>query len=808
MAEYGTDDDRIREFFTAVVPTEKQKIKLESLGAVGKKKLRQIQKDVKLKTKFTDMIRAWQQEHITFSLANHNKYSAVDMAWDSQPINVHILPLIQYAQGRLNLELLGKTCDESPTLEKYVKRGDNGKVISADLPKFTEININLIRSVITRRAAPQSIKYSGLSPHFDYDPRDKTQVGKIRGDLTSQRMDIMADQFGYNHFETQMIRDMFLYAHSVAFPRAYWEREIQLEKQSIKPEFDDKGKIKTKVRVVKEGVAWVNPHPTRVFYDNAYPLSSLNQDIGCDYIGFWDIMRWGDIWSNGAFFNKKHVSYTSGMVDWFSNYASYFNTYFKDVVSPPSLEQVEGGKNIGNNPAANDRKNNVGLYMVGSMENISTIFTNLYVKVRPVNWGWGTYPHPVWVHLKVAGDATVVYAKILPSSPAAVFSYNESDSRLYNISMAHELMPFQDQLTNLFSQMLETAKQDLFSVAVLNTDVFPDTEQGRAVRDEFKKLMKNKAAYASTQMLEISFQKMAQLGIKPEQAFTVVRSAPDTALDAIFKCIAQTIEMANNIMVISQTEQGQTPGREISAHQSVALSATTNTVYDFISDAIDEGRAAMKRICFESLIACGSDDVELSAENRWPDEVLKKAGFDPKDPEDGVEMTGYRRVTGNKVSLVHDYLFTARDGGNRQAGPQAAQTLVQLLQAIGSLEGDMQNAVLSAMGKEKVFEMINTIFRMTDAGVDLNLELKPGESNELTMSNDKQMQQAIQKMAAQIQTEVQATTAMHQALQVIAQALQTTNPQIAQQIAALLQQPQSQNGAPVNGIPMRQPAQQ
>jgi hypothetical protein len=807
LQEAGTTNERLREFFIAQIPTENQKSKLESLGSAGRKKLRQIQKDVKNKQRFTDMIRAWQQEHIIYSLENHNKYSAVDMAWDSLPINMHILPLMQYAQGRLDMSALTRACDEMPHLDRFVKRNDNNEVVGVDLPRFTEININLLRSVITRRVAPQAIKYGGLTPHFDYEPRDKTQVGKLRGDLTSQRMDIMADQYDYNHFETQCFRDMFMYAHSVAFPRSYWEREIQLEKETIAPEFDDKGKLKKRVRIVKEGLSWVNPHPTRVFYDNNYPLSSLNKDIGCEYVGFWDVMRWGDIWSNAAYFNKKSVSYTSGMVDWFSNYASYFNQYFKDVVKPPALSQVQEGKRIGNNPAANDRKNNVGLYMVGSMDNISTIFTNLYVKVRPVNWGWGTYPHPLWVHVKVAGDATVVYAAIMPSSPAAVFSHNESDQRLYNISMAHELMPFQDQLTNLFSQLLEVTKQDLFSVAILNTDVFPDTQEGRAVRADFEKLMKNRSTYASTQMLEVSFQRLKQLGIEPEKAFYVVRSAPNTAITSVFECIARVIEMANNIMIISQTEQGQTPGREISAHQSVAISATTNTVYDFISSSIDEGRSAMKRICFESLIACGSDEVELSAENRWPDNVLQKAGFDPKDPEDGVEMTGYKRVTGNKASLNYDYLFTSRDGGNRQAGPQAAQVLVQFVQAMGSLQPDMQSATLAAMGKDKWFEIINTICRMLDAGIDLNLERKPGESNELTVSGDQQLMKSIQNMASQLQEEVQATTNMHKALQVVAELLATTNPNVAQQITQLLQNPQ-QNGAPppiANGAPQLPP---
>jgi hypothetical protein len=798
----GTDDARLREFFTAVNPSEKQRIKLEALGSEGKKKIKQIEKDVKGREKFTVMIRAWLQEHITFSLANHSKFSAVDMAWDSLPINSQILPLIQYAQGRMDMARLNSIKDTLGSAEKFCRKDGDGNIISVDLPKFTEININLIRSVITRRVAPQAIKYGNLWPHYKYEARDQTQVGKLRADMTSQRMDIMADQYGYSHHETQCIRDMFLFAHCVTFPRAYWEREVQLERATAAVEFDDDKKIKKRVRIAKEGLSWVNPHPTRVFYDNAYPLSSLNNDSGCEYVGFWDVMRWGDIWSNAAYFNKKSVSYTSGMVDWFSNYASYFSQYFKTVVSPPALQQPgaagdgEVGEVNGNNPAANDRKNNVGLYMVGNMDNISTIFTNIYVKVRPVNWGWGTYPHPVWVHLKVAGDATVVYAKIMPSSPAAVFSFNESDGRLNNISMAHELMPFQDQLTNLFSQLLEIAKQDLFSVAILNTDVFPDNAEGKRVKAEFENLMKNKSTYASTQLLEVSFQKLNQLGIKPAEAFVVIRSAPNTAITAIFEAIAKTVEMANTIMVISQQEQGQAASHEQSAHESVAVTQTTNAVYDFIGEAIDEGRAAMKRICFESLIACGSDDVELSVENRYPNDILTKAGFEPKDPADGMAMTGYHRVTGNKQSLNHDYIFTTRDGGNRVGGAEGARTLVQLVQAIGSLQPEMQNAVLSAMGKTKVYELFNSIFRMTDAGVDLNLEMKPGEKDELTLSQDAQFMEAVKKLASQVQHEAQTGQTQAQAIMAIAQFIGQSNPQMALQIQQMIQQQPQPPGAP------------
>ena len=752
-------------------------------------------RDIKMRDKFQKMISGWLQEHIVFSLGNHSKYSAVDMAWDSLPINHAIVPLMQYAQGRMDLARVEKVMGDVPNSDRYLRRDKDGKVIGVELPKFHEVNINLIRSVLTRRLAAQAVKYDELWPYFKYEARDQTQVGKLRADAVSQRIDIMADQYQYRHFNTQVMRDMFMYGHSVAFPRTAWEREVQLVRSTSELPGANGG-IKAEAKIMKEGLSWVTPHPSRLFYDNAYPLSSLNEDNGCEYVGFWDVCRWGDIANNGAYFNRRNVSYTSGMVDWFSTYWAYFNQYFT-TIRPPSLPQAAGD----NVTMMNDRKNQVGLF-TGQMEQVSTIFTHLWVKVRPSNWGWGKYPHLVWVHLKVAGDATVVYARICPSSPAAVFSYNENDSRLMNISLAHEVMPFQDQLTNLFSQLLETVKQDLFSVCVLNTDVFPDTGEGRAARDEFEALMRNKALYSSTQMLEVSFSKLTQLGIKPSEAFIVVRSTPNEHITQIFEAISRVIAMANQLQVMSPQEQGQQASHEMSAHESQNIAQSTDTVYDFIGTAVDEGRAAMKRICYESLIACGTDEVELTVQNRYPNDIIQKAGFSIKDPTQVANgMTGYVSVMGSKHDLVHDYCFTSRDGANRPGGAQGAQTLVQLVQAIGGLQPEIQNAILEAMGKSKVFELFNSIFRMTDAGVDLNLELKAGESDQLTLSSDQQVLQGIQQLGQKLAQEVQQTTTMHQAIQIIMQFIGQTNPQVAAMVAQTLQS----GAAPgANGLPAQQ----
>lgn len=739
LEQFETTNERLREVLSAEMPSEARKATmLKKLGqSEFDKEMRRIKRDIANREKFEKQIQGMTEEHILCSLKNHHRYSAIDIAWDSCPINKRILPLMLYAQGRIDTAQAEKSLQALPDGQTYVKKGATGTYI--DLPKFTEVNVNLIRSVVTRRVAAQAVKYDKLWPHFKYESRDQTQVGKLRADMTSQRMDIMADQYGYRHTNTQSTRDMLLYTKSIAFPRASWERDVQIEINPSVQEVPGE-KLPVRTRVVREGIAWVNPHPSRVFYDNNYPITTLNTDTGCEYVGFWDVARWGDIAADAQYFNRKSVSFSADSASWFASYAGYFSQYYKEVVSPIPPQA--------DSSVANDAKANVGIYNA-SLEHTSVFFTHLWRKIIPQEWGIGKYPHPVWVHLKVAGDNTVIYADICPSSPAAVFEHNANDNRQSNISLAEELMPYQDQLTNLFSTFLEIVKADLFSVGVLNTDVFPDTPEGRAVRDDFKKIMAGEKFYTQTQVLEISFEKLRQLNINPGDVFKVVRSHPNTALNNVLEAITTTIAMAERNQVMSQHEQGQVAPHEISATESVQLAGSTETIFSFISNSIDEGRAAMKRICYESMIAKGSDDVTLYVTSRYPKSVIEKAGFVIKE-DDGEMVNGWLSVMGKKMSLVHDYIFTSRDGGDRASNSAAANTLVQLLTPFVTSNPAAQSAILSAMGKEKLFELMNEIFRLADAGVSLRLETKPGEDDEIMPDESQQVISLIQNLANQL----------------------------------------------------------
>lgn len=767
LDDVGTTNARLKEIFTAEMPEKTDDWSDDQKDAK--------ERDIKTRKWFETLIGDRVLEHVQFSLNNHQIYSAVDLAMDSTPINKATYPLMMYAQGKLDM---GKCASSllAAGQGKYINRNDKGDPIDVQLAKWHEANINLVRSIITRRLAAQSNKYSNLYPHFKYEARGTSPVEKLRADLMSQLGDIIADDYDYKHHEVQVMRDMFMYAHSVDFVRSAWEKDQHwrcipkdhsLVVEGEKPEFE--------TVITKEGVAFVNPHPSRVFADNNYPLPSINTDTGCEYIGFWDVTRIGDVRDNMKFWNKNKLMFSSQVVDLFTQFGSFFTQYYC-MVTPP-----KGNCFPTDLSGMNDRKNNVGLY-AGEERDAACFLTNYYMKLIPKDHGMGDYPYPVWVRFIQAGDNTIVYAEFLPSTPAAVGSYNENDGRQVNISMAHELMGFQDQLTNLFNHLLLCIQADHIKVLIVDIDsASPDQIKA------FRQQVKGESNYTGTTVLEVSRSKMNDLGIKPEEIIQLVE-VRSVAIDIIFKAIAQLLNMVERLMALSPQEQGQPAPREISATESNLLAGTTESVYGFVSDALDEMRAAKKRILYESYMAHGNPDIELPVVNRYPRHVIEAAGFTiTGNSGDELNKQGNARytVTGTKNLLEHDYIFTSRDGAERPSNTQSANTLVQLLNIL------QMPQILAQLGKERFFDIINEIFRQSGV-LDLKLELEPGEDDSLGTD------QVAEQQKQQGDVLKQLTDVVHKNTEDIAGMQQVIAP--AQQ----QMQPQQQPAAPV--MPQIMPA--
>lgn len=771
----GSTQERLKEIFTAMPASPDERL------AMTPEQQDRRDKNVEARQLFQKDIYQRFSQQLSYSLQNYQIYAAVDVAWDAAPINKATYPLLLYAQGKMDVNTCAAAVDGLPEAGKYTMKDDKGNITGINLPKFFEVNFNLVRSVLTRRLAAQANKYQSLYPYFKYEARSTSQVGKLRADALSQLMDIMVDQFGTRHHDVQVMRDSMLYAHCVDFVRAKWEEEKALVMDTeIDPALKVDGQNYFKEVIVKEGVDFVNPHPTRIGWDNAYPLSSINTDTGCEFILFWEIVRYGDVRKNPAYWNRDRITYSSTMASLFTSYAQYFKQYYC-TLTPPCAPQ---GTGLG---AANDRENNVGLY-AQSMDDTAMVRAEYFRKIRPKDHGIGDYPHPVWMREVVAGDSTVIYAEFLPSTPAAYCGINENDNRQINISIAMELLPYQDQMSQLLSLLLLTIQSSNIRVILVDVDS-ATTEQILTFRQQAQ--AENR--YNVCQVFEYSGIKMRDRGIDPKQIIQMVETAPSQAITVIFTAMAELVKLAERLMALSPQELGQPAPSGISATEVNQIGATTETMYGFISDAIDEFRAAKKRICYESYVQCGNQNVRVPVVNRYTKKTIAKAGFEVLDEDAETEINpdipAYHTIIGTKKQLVYEYIFTSRDGALRAINTQSANVLTQLMAVL-------QNPVImQAIGKEKLFNIVNEIFRLSGAGVDLNLELQEGESDAIGQDKQQQMEQILQQLTEHV---VQNSQQIDALMQQSAQADQKFQAVIksVQELTQLVQQGHAEPTAP------------
>lgn len=689
-------------------------------------------KDYECRKKLEERLQARIQAGIEVSLANAHYYSSADLAWDSAPIVKENIPLMLYAQKKIQVNRCASELEKLSCANEFIRRSETGEIIEVDLPRLYQVSVNLVRHYLTRRIAAQSTKYTNLFPNLKYESRSTSPESKLRAEVLSQRVEMMVDQYNYRHLQTQVIRDLFLYGHCFLFPASAWDREVQWVKKQVAMEFATNTDFEVEAKVVREGLAFIRTHPSRVFWDLAEAPCTLNTDTGCSYVGFWDVRRYRDLMGNTAYFNREKIKIGSGGRYFYDKHQLYFDSTFSATqIKFSSLDTLRAS-----DPSAdNDTKNLYPFYMTHEAD--ETMFvTEYYERLIPNEHGLGDYPFPVWVRFVVASDATIIYGEFLPSIPAVYFGYNENDSRMVNISPAHELMSFQDQLSNLLSQLLLTAKANAWQIVTVDTDAVEPQ-----ILEALRKTMEGKDYYTHPRLLEYSGNKIRALGVNSNNPMSVVEKRSSEDITKYFQAIAQLLNLVERMMVLSPQELGQASPREITATESSEMSASTNTIYTFISDAIDEGRAAMKKMIYEALVTKATADIKVPVLDSYSPSTIESAGFTDATPAGSPRQ----EIIGTRELLVHDYVFSSRDGSERPANSLMAQTLTQLLGQLFQVP-----ELIQAMGKKRLYEVINEIFRMSGTGVNLRLELREGEEDTFGPSPD-EIQSTIQELVKAIQ---------------------------------------------------------
>lgn len=709
LAKYGCTKERLRKIFTA--PSAGQFPDQGDAPGMTENPTKKYT-DGEIRGRFEARIRSRLLDGITNNFKSSRPFQAVDIAWDAPPIQQQTLPLMLYAMGKIDVQglcdCLVRDCGAATATKFFTKNPESGK-IELNIPRLSEINIDLMRSYITRRLAAMDGLWANLWPLWRYDPRGADPAAQLRADVLTQRVDIIADSYNYRHFGSQCRRDMLLYGRSVAFAQTAWDRAVswQFKRTNTGEDGEEVESV-----VEREGVRFVNPHPSRVFSDLSAPLPNLNTDTGPKWVGYWDITRYGNLKdSSDDYFNLDRIFISSAWFALANQYADFLQYYFDPCVllwpDPTSFSQG----------LSNDRSAHVGLY-TAIWKDRGVLITQYYEKINPKQEGIGDYDGDVWLRLVVAGDYTVIHAEFMPSIPAAVGAINWNDSRLANQSMGMALLGFQDQASNIMSHMLQQIRQSLVMLMLIDKDSLEEP-----IRKKLMENAGNKEWWIDPQILVYSATKLREMNIQnPKEAFQIIQTQMSNVISNGLAALGQLLNLADRLLVLSPNELGQPNPREVSSREVQEISTSVQSVYSFINQGPREQTAAMKKLVFEALMCCGTDRISVPVEGRYTLEVIRAAGFEvgPQYAKkvDLQVLPSKAPILGSLRNLDYEYYFDSRDGSERVLNTQGAQVIMQTLQMALQTPG-----VAQAMGAENIFDAINLIIRMS--GAPWNFQISP-----------------------------------------------------------------------------------
>ena len=695
------------------------------------------------RTKWEKRIESRIMEGRLWNFQNYRWHYAADLAWDG-PVFADQIPLTLFAQGRIDVKDCAKKLEDTLGKDKakeYIEYDRNKGVtpVGINATRLGDKVINMVRPYITRRKAALSNKFNDLYPWLNFEPRSRTMAGKIRAEVTTQRIEQVVDARGMRHDFTQWIHKMLLHSGQWVFVNDPWRVEKAYRK-------NDAGNPES--YVVSEGPILDHPHPTRVFYDRAHGPSRINYDKGISYCGYWDMVRYRDVKDNPAYFNATNIRFSTDHEEEFRSYRDFFKAYFSDEnrikFVPDRADPL--------NPMRNDRQSKTGLYADHDGD-CSVFFTHYYERVVPKDAGFGTYPYPVWVKLTVINDKTVVRARVLPSRPAAFFGHNQDDTRDQNVAMAHEILPFQDQAQDLVSQLYYLLRMEQLLLLAIDTDLIPDKE----IRGKIREYLEGKRSRPEALYVEWSGMKIreVQKSDAKQSPFQFIHSTVQPQIQAVLEGIGTTLDLLEKVLMMSPQELGQFVTKETNATEVTSVNKTTNALQSFVSEGPDEGRAALKVILYESLMASGEDEVPTPVVAQFPQSAIKDAGFEILEGEDDTDPESFI-VSGIKKQMAHNFVHNSRDGSERTVSVEASKTLYQFVNQILANE-----SLLRMFGWKQVSEMISEVFRLSGSPFVIKLppnlpEGGPGAATPEQQQLQERFDQLLEQMRSMEETDSNA----------------------------------------------------
>lgn len=590
-----------------------------------------------------------------------------------------------------------------------------------DLPVFFQVLIPLVQAYVKIRWA-KIYNDHDVYPVFKFEPLKLTAKNRLRSEILTDRIQLTAAQYGYGAVKRQIIFQQLLYSICLQFPMECWHQEKQLVKEDDKYE----------ETVVKEGLRYQLPHPSRTFFDPSHRPDTLNSDSGCRFAGYWAIQPYGDIYDNPAYWNKDKVTY--GGTNWMfsSDFTAPWGLYSQLYPCTLSFPAV--------NNSNLDRESQQYFY-TSSEQDKATINVEMFMKFAPSQYGLADYDYPVWHRLVMANDSTLLYCEPLAYSPTIYYGYDADGNRSMNAGMGIEIMPFQDLVGQYLSQYLLSVKKNLRNVVFYDPALVDQTQLAK---------LKNLGdkIFTDTQFLPASKMETGWMQTSAREAFWPV-TFPQQNTTEIINVVRSIIEILERVLVFSAQEIGQAASHEQSAHEVGVISQNTGNRVSFTASFTEDGFHAWKRQLYDAHMAYSDDEIfaqvaNLNATNR---KALEDLGFKiEEEPSLGETHAG---VIGSKSALVMDGIASTRDGVNRINTPAIAATMVQLVQSLVSIPN-----IVETVGMKQIVDWYNQIALLAGMPQDFKITVKNEISPEQQVNDVKEQLTAIQQQVGEVAQQV------------------------------------------------------
>ena len=698
------------------------------------------------------------QEGVSRSLRDHKLYYALDLAWNAPLRQISPTLLHSLVSKKGDDKSVAEALDSwgvSHLIEDHVSaKGETTQALN--LPRFYQIFVPLVKAYVTIRWA-RIFNDRNLVPLFKYEPHKSTQQNRVKGEIVTDRVQIISQQYDYSSVLSQSIFQMLHYGYCLQFPKESWHSE----KQTVRDEDGEEKEVYT-----KEGIRYHTPHPARTFWDIAHRPSSFNSDTGCKFSGYWAIQRYGDVANNKMYYNTDKVA--AGSIDWLTsnaNFGLYVNSGYSGTVK--FLQKESGALLL-------DREKDVQYY-TSDHDDYSVLVTEYFEKLNPKKMGLFDYDHDVWFRFCVAQDDTVIYAEPLPYCPVVYYGYDSNELQTVNPSLSLEILPFQDHVGNLLTQYLLSIKQNLTNMTFVDED-----QVGGDTVEEINDAGQN--MYSTLNFVGYSSRKARVGQHDPEKAFTSFKF-PQQSTTEVINGVRSILDILERVLVLSAQEVGAAASHEQTAEEVRSIASYTSNRLQFTSSSVDRAVYAWKTQIYNGLMAYGEPEFYAQLQTPVTRERLERLGFTVEDADDGITSKPVVAVK-DKTAISLESFSSVRDGMDRINNPASANVMAQLF---GAAMGNP--LVAQVIGPEQAVGLLNQIFELS--GVPRDFRLKMAKSvEELQAAQEQQGEGAGQNVAA-IQEQMMGQ--LQEAAQVIQQ-------QVAEQLAQSSEAVRQQVLTDVSGV--------